>query len=293
MSRDRVRIAVFGDSNILSIAAWWNELTRRFVAPGVELAFKQFKDVVAQSRDFTIACGSGQLELHAWVKDDLAELGLTLAREVTEHDPRLWLVLQLGAPLLYERLIFNWGDADFTVSHPFIGSDRLLAPLVPDRIVQRRVRAELEPTLRGIELLQRVFPGRLVVFHPPAPHHDNSELEVTVTRLTGVNRTLPPPSVRLKLQWVYHVALRDGCADLGVPFHDVWQATSSAEGFLDQRFTFDGGHGNSKYGAHVFTSFYASHVARDERLKRAIGARTCGELELERELFALRERDRS
>jgi len=280
------RIALLGDSNVLAITSFWSDFVRDHEVSGVALATKYFRDVREESRDFTFVRHDGRTELHPWVRDDLAEVGIELAASANRDGP--WLVLQLGAILCYERLILNFGDTDFTIDHPFSGNNHLVARLVPREIVERRVSEELEPTFRGLELLAGAFPGKLAVFPAPPPDRDNARLEATIAQVTGARLPAPPPSVRLKVQWLYHQLLREGCARRGLLFHDTWQATASSDGFIDPRFAFDGFHANARYGGNVLMAFCDRYLGAGSRFPYSGPWNELGEtaeLELARAIF--------
>ena len=264
MIRKPSRIAIIGDSHSAALGTFH----RKRGAIPVPLEVIQFKDARASARDFATRGEDGSVALHPEASDAIRSLGLDMMERASPEGRSgdFWLLMQLGTHF-FVTMLLAWRNGDFNTELPFDSPEPLEGPLVPHEAIVARTSRDLDMLRRGLEFLKAEFPDRLAVFHAPPPHRENalidrftrSALSLPASRRVGfpaVDHVVwPRASVRLKVQWVYHCALRDVCAELDIPFHDVWEKASSPDGFLREEYCFDGFHGNTRYAGLVMNSF--------------------------------------
>lgn len=153
-----------------------------------------------------------------------------------------------------------------TVEHyrPFdfvLPSDPRL-PLDEDReiIPAAAVRATLaelaNPYLETLPALRAASRGAVVQLEPPPPvvGAERAAMYVNWEDFPGYPRRIAPKWVRFKLWRLHCEIIRAECDQLDIVYSPSPPSARDAEGFLDEKFSRDGAHGNAAYGALVLES---------------------------------------
>lgn len=175
-----------------------------------------------------------------------------IRRSIQEHHPACIVMAVLGS--------YHWtsGVCNEPRAYDFIVPQlpqHALSPgteLVPYDMMLRLVRSGLDWMFGIVREVRKL--SNVPIFHIEAP----PPVQSTEMMLRGVYGPfkekmeqfgVPSKSFRYKIWWLWVHVAKQLCAELGDHFVEGPPATRDGDGFLQERYYFDGVHGNQEYGA--------------------------------------------
>lgn len=250
---DRPSFYLFGESHVHTFSHWWNQ----GASASSDIYFDLSISPIPEFKEITTSDAHGATILNPIIQNALVEFGIYPFRDYLNQkkNKNAFIFLIIGSSICYQHL-FEIGQEQIDFAAPGMHSMNASfeGKLIPYDLIDRSIDARMASLSQGIRLLAEELGDRLIVLSPPPPHRHNDAAEAYLAKASPVGQKyeIPRPSVRLKLQKLYHEKMREICQAENAVYLDTWPETSADDGFLLDEFEFDGFHCRPSYAGRVF-----------------------------------------
>lgn len=192
----------------------------------------------------------------------LWHLSETTAAQITRHDGPLFSLVG-GASYGVLGMLVHPRPWDF-ISPAFANAEVAVGyELIPFDAVKATLGALMQEYLMMMVELGHAARRGVYQIEPPPPYADAARIAPHIywTLYPGMRQEISPAAFRLKLWSLQSQILREHCRANGITFVPHPPAAATLDGFMADKYFFDGAHANRAYGALVLRQMQEIHEA--------------------------------